>query len=95
MSDATMLLAGSTYRAESYSDTPIFRALFAADPLFSPFVVYPDTGRRVSTPRDPASLRLSCFVSRRTVVGRHQLSATIAEHAPRTGRHHLLIPSYV
>ena len=95
MSDATMLLAGSTYRPESYSDTPIFSALFAADPLFSPFVVYPDTGPRVPTPRDPASQRLSCLVPRSTVVGRHRPSATIAGNAPRTGRHHLLTPSYV
>jgi hypothetical protein len=93
MSDATLLLAGSTYRSESHSDTPIYSALFAADPLFSPFVVYPDTGRRETTPRDPASISLSCFVSRSP--GRHRLSSTIAEHAPRTGRHHLLIPSYV
>lgn len=95
MSDATMLLAGSTYSPESYCDTPIYTALFAANPLFSPFVVYPDTSGLVPAPRDPASLSLSCFVPR-SPVGRHRLLSTIAEQAPRTGgRHHLLTPSYV
>jgi hypothetical protein len=93
MSDVITLLAGSTYRAESVSDTPIFSALAAANPLFSSSVVSADATRHALSHREPAALSRSCLVPRSTTGGRHRRSSTLVD-ATRTGRHHLVVPSY-
>jgi hypothetical protein len=94
MSDVVTLLAGSTYRVESISETPIFSALAATHPLFSSSTASPDTSRRASTHREPAWLSRSCLVQHSPMGGRHRRSSTLAERAPRSGRHHLSTPSY-
>ncbi|MDT7576088.1 MAG: hypothetical protein QOH17_2421 [Pseudonocardiales bacterium] len=90
MSDVSTLPAGSTYRAESFSDTPIYSALAAANPLFAPTIVMP----RRPAHRQPASLSRTCLVPRSPMGGRHRLAPTHAEPVSRTGRHHLVTPSY-
>ncbi len=92
MSDVIALFARSIYRAESISDTPIYNALAAANPLSVPTVVPPKAARRLLTHREPASLSRSCLMPRSPMGGRHRRSLTVAEHAPRTGRHHLVAP---
>jgi hypothetical protein len=93
MSDVISLFAGSTYRAESVSDTPIFSELAATHPLFSSSPAFRDRSRRASTQREPAWLSRSCLVPHNPMGGRHRRSLTL-EHTPRTGRHHLVTPSY-
>jgi hypothetical protein len=95
MSDVITLLAGSTYRAESVSDTPIFSALAASHPLYNPSVGSSEAGRRSPTNREPAWLSRSCLVPHSPTGGRHRRSLALADHAPRTGRHHLAAPSYI
>jgi hypothetical protein len=97
MSDVSTLPAGSTYRAESLADTPIYSALAAANPLFAPTIVMPSRPAhraRSAAHRQPASLSRTCLVPRSPMGGRHRLAPTHAEPASRTGRHHLVTPSY-
>ncbi len=98
MSDVSTLLAGSTYLAESLSDTPIYSALAAANPLFAPVIVVPRRPAHrahSAAHRQPASLSRACLVQRSPMGGRHRLATTPAEPVSRTGRHHLVAPSYV